>query len=174
VSAKTRSGGFGVVMFKVYYEDGTVAFSYATEIDPSGNKVPGINKQGTLKHKGVVAIVQDDLDVGWTIITGYEYYVYRMRMWIGTDFWGVLDYLEEVGAIKLTGEKLDMIRLKKIAVANNVLSGIVLPKSKQEEIFAQIHADRNMAVKSGWTEQERVIAVRAPRGKRNASQKWEL
>ena len=161
-------------MFKIYYEDSTMVFSYEQEVDPQGNRVPQLHERGALKHTGIVAIVQDDLDVGWTIITGYEYYVYRTGIWIGTDFWGVLDYLEELGEIKLERQKYDLIKLRQIAKRNNVLSGIVLPKSRQEEIFAQVYSDKDLGPKAGWTHPERSIAVRAPRGKRYVNKTWEV
>jgi len=161
-------------MFKIYYENRKVVLSYHGRESEPGAYVPVMDDHDTpLPHTGVVAIVQDDIDAGWTIITGYEYYIFLDTKWIGTDFWGVLDFLEAAQAIEITskgakkkkGGPVDMVQLRVVAKNYGVLSGQMVTKSKQEEIFAEIAQDPDLNRTGDWTYPERAITVRTPRGR---------
>ena len=166
-------------MFKIYYDDGSVVVSLM-EGREDGNPLTD-TENGKIKFTGVIAVVQDDLDVGWTILTGYEYYVYRDSKWVGTDFWGVLDYLEEDNVITLdkqgarrNGKKVDMVQLRQLAKNSFVISGRMITKSQQEDIFADVYTDPDLDSRGDWTYPERAITVRAPRGKKYADKKRGL
>lgn len=171
-------------MFKIYYADRSVIVSQTegNPMIPSG-RIPSMDDPDSpLRHKGVIAIVQDDINVGWTVITGYEYYYYQDGRWYGTDLWGVFDFLEDnklvtftrMGARGKGGKILDMAQLKFLARRLDVISGIMVPKSLQEEIFTEIYSDPDLNRLGNWTYPERAITVRSPKGKAYARQKWEV
>lgn len=81
--------------WRIYYGD---MKTYSNE-DGSPKDAPPWNVQ---------AIVQKHIESGRYITSHYDYYVYRDDRWFGVDVAGIVDYLQELGLLRVgsSGQKI--------------------------------------------------------------------
>jgi len=79
----------------------------------------------------VQAIVQADVQVGWTMQHTKDYYVWKAGRWLGVDLFGLWDYLTQPGW-------------------KRVLCGRTLTAEEFKAVYARAKTDRAFAIKNGY------------------------
>ena len=85
--------------FNIYYGDGTVF------LKNKDNKNP--------PSRNVQAITQPNVEVGFEIVSGADYYVKEDQGWRGVDIFGLFDYLMDSGSV-LFGKTISSEEYSKI------------------------------------------------------------
>lgn len=161
--------------FKIYYEN--APFFKSWEHD-----------RKDLSPHGVVAIIQDDRQVGWVILTGYDFYVWHNEWWIGANYFQLLDILIEKGMLNITRGISYLVtdgittpirselRFKDyLDKTGFVLTGRMVPNLMQEDILQMAAYDTEFAMKSRWTINERPVPkLRAPGVSKHYAESWDL
>lgn len=161
--------------FKIYYDDGSVIKSWEIQPDEprDGQGLPN-KTRSFIPPRGIIGIIQDDTSVGWTILTGYDYYILRERVWIGANYHQLLDILIEANVLILdkkgmrlfTGKKwrdADSVLIKNyIDETGYILTGRMTSGKHQEDLLQQAAYDPEFPPKSRWYLNEPTIALRAP------------
>lgn len=86
---------------------------------------------------GVQCIVQADEQVGRHLVTNGDYYVYRDGSWLGLDLIGLIDYLTDLGIVKV---------------------GRFLPRQAYQDILSKALHDPDFPAKSARLPSERLPA----------------
>jgi hypothetical protein len=161
--------------FKIYYEDGKRIKSW--EIRRNSGLDLQCDFEGTddcFTPRGVVAIIQDDDITGWTILTGYDYYVLWKGHWVGANYHQLLDYLIELDIVVISNRGVAVHRGGKWRIIDDtqfkflidqsglVLTGRNVSGKKQKNILQEAAYDAEFPMKSEWYLNEPRIAIRAP------------
>lgn len=104
--------------FRIYYSDHSV-IAAVDDIVPA---------------RDVQVILQHDDKVGWTTLSGSDYYIRRDERWIGVDIFGLFDFLLESGL---------------------VLFGRTITNREFLEIYQQAKSDKNLMNKNAFLPGER-------------------
>lgn len=159
--------------FKIYYDGGKVVRSWEIKPESPGRGVPTGGKR-VIPPRGIIGIIQDDTEAGWTILTGFDYYVRRDDLWIGANYHQMLDILIEDGDLILGKKGMRLhhngrwndvsdSQLKHfIDETGYILTGRMTSGLEQEALLQKAVFDAEFAPKSKWYMNEPDIAVRAP------------
>jgi hypothetical protein len=107
--------------WKIYYGDGSTFRYAATDMHPE------VDYAELAPTRNVQAIVQEDPDVGWVILSTHDYYWWEKGRWFGGDYTGMLLYL--------MGDERDGRGWKK------VLFGRTLPHDEYKAVYERAKAD---------------------------------
>ncbi len=81
------------------------------------------------RARGVQVILQDDPELGWTTVSGSDYFVWREGKWWGTDINGLFDFLLDTGL---------------------VMFGRMLDRGEYSKIYSEALEDETLAKKTGY------------------------
>lgn len=151
---------------KIFYDDGTeiITMGLGTyEPEAEGGFMP-ITR---LPKRGVIAMVTVDPEVGWISISGADYYIFKKNHWVGSDFFGLLDFLKTEGLLDYgigwkkirVGETwldADMVDLFAFVEAHcPVLFGRWTTHEEYLRILQRVEDAREFGAKHGWLQAER-------------------
>lgn len=106
--------------FKIYYEDGTRIGSW--EI-PRGTgedvKTKSFSGGSGIPPRGIVAITQGE-ENDLTTLFGYDYYVFWKGIWVGANYYQLLDYLIDLDRLKLDQRGIRVNNGKKWVLVDDI------------------------------------------------------
>lgn len=162
--------------FKIYYASGKVLKSWEMPNSDLVEHDKGMAVKAKLSFppRGIVGIIQDDAEAGWSILVGHDYYFLDGGRWVGANLHQVIDFFIERNEMTFNkkglfvhGERkwseVDIIQLKQYFDDSGiVLTGRPMPGSEIDNIIQKAIYDPEFPAKTKWYMTEPTVHIRAP------------